>query len=240
MNLPGSPSLAFLVVIFLLLPWAALRSGRRLRAAYDGSGRCAVPSGWQVWGSSLLLQAALLYLAWRVGTGFGFRIFAAPRLDALAMLQAAGALLACLGIRAAARAALSEADRRRMVVFRLSPRTGGERVLQLVTILAASVAEEAAYRGVAFAILWHALGNGWVAALLSALAFALAHSAQGWRSAGWVFLVALVMQGLVALTGTLVLAMLVHLVYDLIASTLIAAEARAMAESDKIETSGTS
>ena len=230
MNLPGTPSLAFLVLLFVLLPWMSLRSGRRLRAAYDASGQSAVPSGRQVWGSSLLLQAVLLYLAWRVGSGFGFRIFAAPRLDGLAILQSAGALLACLGIRALARAGLSEADRRGMVVYRLSPRTGGERILQLVTILAASVAEEAAYRGVAFAILWYALGNGWVAALLSALAFALAHLAQGWRSAGWVLLFALVVQGLVALTGTLILAMLVHLVYDLIASTRIAAEARAMAE----------
>ncbi len=55
---------------------------------------------------------------------------------------------------------------------------------------------------------------------------ALAHAAQGWRSARWVFRFGLVMQGLVALTGTLALAMVVHLLYDLIASTLIAAEAR--------------
>ncbi len=101
-------------------------------------------------------------------------------------------------------------------------------MLQLATIVVASVAEEAAYRGVGFAILWYALGNGWVAAVLCAVAFALAHTVQGWRSAGWVFLIGLVMQGLAVLAGTLVLAMLVHLLYDLVASTLIAAEARQM------------
>lgn len=229
MSLPGTPSLAFLTVIFLLLPWLALRSGRRLRAAFDAAEGTTAPTANQVWVSSLLLQALLLYLAWRVGSGFEFEIFAAPDLSGTAILQAAAALLACLGIRALARIGLTADDRRTMMVYRLSPRTGRERALQLVTIVASSVAEEVAYRGVAFALLWDALGSGWAAAVLSALAFALAHSVQGWRSAGWVFLVGLVMQGLVVLTGTLVLAMLVHLVYDVVASALIAAEAREFA-----------
>ena len=227
MNLPGTPSIAFLVVLLLLLPWMAIRSGRRLRAAFDGVEGAPVPPATHIWMSSILLQGLLLYLAWRVGRGFEFRIFAWPGFNGLALLYAAGALLACLGIRSLARLGLSADDRRRMMVYRLSPRTGRERLLQLVTILAASVAEEAAYRGVGFAILWYMLDNGWAAAVLSAVAFALAHAAQGWRSTRWVLLFGLVMQGLVALTGTLVLAMVVHLLYDLIASTLIAAEARA-------------
>jgi membrane protease YdiL (CAAX protease family) len=223
-SLPGTPSLAFLTVIFLLLPWMALRSGRRLRAAFDGAEGTSTPTANQVWVSSFLLQALLLYLAWRVGGEFEYRIFAVPDLSGTALLQAAAALLACLGIRALARLGLTAADRRTMMVYRLSPRTGRERMLQLATIVAASVAEEAAYRGVAFAILWYALGSGWAAAVLSAVAFALAHTVQGWRSAGWVFLVGLVMQGLAVLTGTLVLAMVVHFLYDVIATTLIRAE----------------
>jgi len=223
-SLPGTPSLAFLTVIFFLLPWMALRSGRRLRAAFDGGEGTTAPTANQVWVSSLLLQVLLLCLAWRVGSGFEYQIFAVPHLSGTALLQAAAALFACLGIRALARLGLTADDRRTMMVYRLSPQTGRERRLQLATIVAASVAEEAAYRGVAFAILWYALGSGWAAAVLSAVAFALAHSVQGWRSAGWVFLVGLVMQGLVVLTGTLVLAMVVHFLYDVIATTLIRAE----------------
>jgi hypothetical protein len=223
-SLPGTPSLAFLVVLFLLLPWVALRSGRRLRRAFEGVEGAPVPTGQHIWLSSLLLQVVLLYLAWRVGRGFEFRIFATPELGGRAFLYAGIALLACFGIRTLARGGLSADDRRKLMVSRLSPRTGRERTLQVATILAASVAEEAAYRGVAFEILWYATGNGWVAAVLSALAFALAHTVQGWRSTGWVFLIGLTMQGLVVATGTLVLAMLVHALYDLVASALIRAE----------------
>ena len=95
---------------------------------------------------------------------------------------------------------------------------------------------ESAYRGVAIASLTWLLGNAWLAVLVSAVAFALAHSTQGWKSAVIVFFLALSMHALVAFTGTLVIAMVVHTVYDLVAGYLLTArraksehEARAQA-----------
>jgi membrane protease YdiL (CAAX protease family) len=88
-------------------------------------------------------------------------------------------------------------------------------------VLAASVAEEAAYRGVGMSILWYYLGNPWLAALLCAAAFSLGHSTQGWKSASVIFAMALAFHGLVALTGTLVLAMVVHAIYDFVAGDRI-------------------
>jgi hypothetical protein len=58
-------------------------------------------------------------------------------------------------------------------------------------------------------------------------AFALAHWVQGWKSGAVIFAMALVAHALVALTGTLVLKMIVHAVYDFVAGAQIAKQARA-------------
>lgn len=172
------------------------------------------------------MQLLLLSLAWRVGSGFDFEIFALPRCGLPEVAAAAMALAACLGLRALIRAGLSESERRKLMVYQLTPRTGAESALRSAAVLVASVAEEAAYRGVGFSILWYTLGNGWIAAAVSAIAFAVVHAVQGWRSVGWIVLFALVLQGLVVYTDTLVLAMAVHAIYDVIAGRQIGIEAR--------------
>lgn len=43
----------------------------------------------------------------------------------------------------------------------------------------------------------------------------MAHSLQGWKSAVFIFALALMMQGLVWYTGTLVVAMTVHALFDI-------------------------
>lgn len=226
MTLPGAPSLVFLLYLFGFLPWAALRSARRLRAPVRGESGAELPSRLRIWTGTLVLQGLLLLMAWQVGRGFGFGIFTASRPTPRDLLAAGAALGACFGLRAVLRLVRSEEERRRSILYRLAPRTTRERIAWTGAVLLASVAEEAAYRGVGFSILWYALGDPWAAAGLSALAFALAHSIQGWRSGVVVFLIALVMQGLVAVTGTLLLAMAVHALYDLVAGGVIATEAR--------------
>ena len=226
MTLPGTPSLVFLAYLFGFLPWAALKSARRLRGAASVPGQAGFPPRIRIWTGALVMQGVLLFLTWQVGAGFGFEVFAAHAPAPRDLLAAATALAACFGLRAALRHLRSEEERRRSILYRLAPRTSRERLVRTVAVLLAGVAEEAAYRGVAFSILWYALGDPWVAAGLSALAFALAHSVQGWKSGVVVFLIALVMQGLVAVTGTLVLAMAVHALYDLVAGYLIGVEAR--------------
>ena len=66
------------------------------------------------------------------------------------------------------------------------------------------------------AILWYSFRSPWPAALVAALVFSLAHSTQGWKSASIIFVVALTMQALVVFTGTLILAVIIHAVYDLV------------------------
>jgi membrane protease YdiL (CAAX protease family) len=56
-----------------------------------------------------------------------------------------------------------------------------------------------------------------VGALVAAAVFGFSHLVQGWKSAGIVTGVALLLQGLVAVSGSLLLPVAVHFLYDLIA-----------------------
>jgi membrane protease YdiL (CAAX protease family) len=220
---PGLPSILFLAYVLAGLPWAAFKSAWHVRTV-------GLPPGERVWTSTIVMLALLFVLAWLVGRSFDYDAWAVPPLGPRAWLAAAGALAFCFLLRALARALTPEAERRKLAVFKLAPRTRKEWLLWTAAVVLASVSEEIAYRGVAMSILWYALGDPWLATAISALAFGLAHAVQGWRSVLIVTVFGLVMQALVLYTGTLVLAMLVHAVYDFVAGYAIAREAAAMNE----------
>lgn len=220
---PGWPSILFLAYILGLLPWAAIRSVKQVRTA-------GLPPNERIWTTTIVMLGILFAFAWFVGRGFDYDPFAVPPLRAREWVAAVVALGLCFVIREIARAITPEDERKKLMVYRLAPRTPKEWALSAVAVVFASVAEETAYRGVAMSILWYATGNPWLAAVVTALAFGLAHAVQGARSVAIVVLFGLVMQALVLYTGTLVLAMLVHAVYDFVAGYEIAREARAMSE----------
>ena len=226
LQLPGAPSLVFLAYVLLFLPWAALRSRRRLATlrAEGGAGRPLTRAA--VWMSTIVSLVILLVLAVLVGRGFGYDFFALPALDVQVLGATVGAFAACLLLRQVLRALRSEDERRRAVVYLIAPRTPRERVLWALACVLAGVAEETAYRGVGMATLWYALGDAWASALILSAAFAVAHAAQGWKSGLAVFGIALVMHALVQFTGSLLPAMLVHAVFDLVAGAIIARDAR--------------
>ncbi len=222
-TMPGPPSILFLAYVLFVLPWAAFRSARMLRTVN------ALPSGELVWIQTIVMLALLFGLAWFVGTGFGYDPFAPPaKLGLREWGATAAALLACFAVRAIARATRPAAERRSLLVYRIAPRTPRQWALWALTIVAASIAEETAYRGVGMQILWYMLGTPWMSALICAVAFGLAHAVQGTRSAVLVTIIGLVMHALVYITGTLLLAMLVHAVYDFVAGYWIAREAQTM------------
>jgi membrane protease YdiL (CAAX protease family) len=92
----------------------------------------------------------------------------------------------------------------------------------------ASVAEEAAFRGVGWSILRYALGNPWLSAVPLCVAFAVVHWSQGWKSGIAIFGLAVVLHALVAFTGSLLPAMAVHAIYDFVAGEQIRRQARMM------------
>jgi membrane protease YdiL (CAAX protease family) len=177
-----------------------------------------------IWANTLVAQGILLGLAWLAGRSFGFRFFV-PVSRPRDFAAAAAALALCFGLRALARALRTEEERRTLAVYRLAPRRPVEWAAWSAVAVAAAVAEEIGYRGVGAAILTWWSGSAVVAMVLCAAAFALAHALQGWKSAAIIFGFALVMHALVAATGSLVPAMAVHFVYDVVAGIAIARQA---------------
>ena len=232
MRVPGVPSLIFLFFLLVLLPWAALRSAKRVKGMSGGPTSLPASMRSRVLFGTILTQAFLLAIAWLTARDFGYRPFAVSTVDGRAIGMAILALAVTLVMRQIARATRSEAERRTMFVYRMAPRTGGEAALFVLVAIMAGVAEEAAYRGVAVQILWYSLGSQTAAILISALAFTVAHATQGWKSGVVIFGIALVMHALVAFSGTLVLAMIVHTTYDLIAGYRISREAKRFDQQD--------
>jgi membrane protease YdiL (CAAX protease family) len=228
MQLPGAASLLFLVVILVLVPLGAMRSARQLRELVATEGRLTDELRSALLASTLIVQGALLVLAWLVGKGIPLAptIFKLPAVgDWLAAVAALGVLLFLWRVSDSIRSA---DERRHMLVFQLAPRTRRDWTIWWGVSLMAGTSEEIVYRGVTMTILANALGNPWAAALIASIAFAAAHATQGWKSGLIIFAMALVMHALVAFTGTLILAMAVHAGYDLIAGWLTGREAKAM------------
>ena len=147
-------------------------------------------------------------------------MFALPRLGARELVAGAGALLFQFAMMFMSHAIRSADERRDLPINRMMPQTPREHVLFSMTSVVAGISEEAAYRGVLMTILWYALGSAWIAVFVSALAFSIGHALQGWKSMLVIFIMACSMHALVWYTGTLVIAMAVHALYDLLVPTL--------------------
>jgi len=116
---------------------------------------------------------------------------------------------------------------RSRVVHLYMPSNASERAWWLAVSVLAGVGEEIAWRGVQTGLLVAAMGRFVVglpmadcyiiASLLSAVSFGGAHAVQGWRSASVIVVFALGFQLLVWLTGSLYVAMAVHVLYDITA-----------------------
>jgi hypothetical protein len=114
------------------------------------------------------------------------------------------------------------AERERLWVRRILPRTPAERRGWIVISAGAAIAEEVAYRGAFVAVATMVTGSALVAVLASAVAFAAVHAPQGVSGTGYVFLIALLHQALVLFTGTLLVAIVVHFAYDVVAGLWLA------------------
>ena len=223
-----------LACLLLVLPWLGWLSAQRLRAARNGTeapGTPPLPSRSGIFTGTLILLSSLFLLAWLTGRGFGFDPFHIDRLGFRELLAGLAALAGSFGLRWVSQAIRSEAERRNLPAFAFMPRTSAEWRLYLATAVAAGIAEETAYRGVGMALLTGSTGSALLSAAALSFAFGLAHLTQEWKSVGIVIAMALLMHGLVAFTGTVVIAMVVHTVYDVIAGILGSRDARRFATS---------
>jgi membrane protease YdiL (CAAX protease family) len=98
-----------------------------------------------------------------------------------------------------------------------APASRVEQRLWVALSLSAGISEEMVWRGVLPALLTTMTGSMPLAVGLSILSFALAHAVQGVRSVLAIGAIAAAFHALVALSGSLYVAMTVHFVYDVIA-----------------------
>jgi membrane protease YdiL (CAAX protease family) len=108
-------------------------------------------------------------------------------------------------------------ERRARVVYLFMPENTTERVWWIAVSILAGLGEEITWRGAQTALLAAVTGSYVVAVALSALSFAIAHFVQGWRSSLVIVGFALGFHGLVWLSGSLYVAMAVHIAYDITA-----------------------
>jgi membrane protease YdiL (CAAX protease family) len=146
------------------------------------------------------------------------RITVGPRDVAAAALT----LLAVLAIGELSWRSRSPAERERLWVRRIVPHTRLERRAWILVSAGAAIAEEVAYRGVFVAFAAAVTGSLPVAVIASAVAFAVVHAPQGLAGVGYVLVIALLHQALVLVTGTLLLAIVVHFAYDVLAGLWLA------------------
>jgi membrane protease YdiL (CAAX protease family) len=86
--------------------------------------------------------------------------------------------------------------------------------------LAAGIIEEIVYRGVMFT-LWQRVVGFRLALVICVGVFTLVHIVQGWRAMAAIALIALAAHLIVLITGDLYTAMIVHVLYDLIAGVVL-------------------
>lgn len=218
-------SFIFLVVLFVLMPRAALRSARQLRQA-NSEGK-PLPR-LRIMLSTMFSLAILWFLSAMNAVGMGSNLFALPAIGWRELGIGVGGLALLLAAIPLSRAIRTPEEQRRQLLYGIAPRNGREYALFAVLAVMAGVAEEAAYRGVAVWTLTPIFGGPGPAIFLSAMAFAVVHAVQGGKAMAIIFGIALVLQGVVQLTGTLVIAMIIHAIYDLIAGAVAMRRVKAL------------
>lgn len=108
-------------------------------------------------------------------------------------------------------------ERRTPIVHLFMPANATERAWWIAVSVLAGIGEEITWRGVQAALVGALTGSFWIAAVICAISFGFAHFIQGWRSTAVIVVFALGFHALVWLGGSLYVAMVVHVAYDLTA-----------------------
>jgi hypothetical protein len=192
----------------LVIPWAVWRSRKQLQ---DGPSPARRRHFIAVQVQLLLFLGLSLLVAWLEELPV---LAPAPVVWPAA---AGAALLLAGGIWRMRPHGRRSGEQRERSVRLCMPWDGTERALWTGVSLAAAASEEVTYRGVMFMLLAGLTGSACAGALIAAAVFGFSHLVQGWKSAGIVTGVALLLHGLVAVSGSLLLPVAVHFLYDLIA-----------------------
>jgi membrane protease YdiL (CAAX protease family) len=199
----------FVLVVGALIPLAALRSARRTRLAETHQ---TITQRLR----SVVVLVVLACIAVIVAYRDNVPLF--PRFTWTGSLIALSAAI-LVGVVSLAEALLmvqSVEERRKLWVRQIVPGNDAERGVWVISAIAAAAAEEIIFRGVFFALVASITQRVAAGAIIGAIVFALAHFRQGWKSMGFISAIALLFQWLVIYSGSLVPAMVVHAIYNIV------------------------
>jgi membrane protease YdiL (CAAX protease family) len=208
----GPASWLFLAVLCVLLPAGAIRQHRLLYGQTLTIGRT------RIYASGLVTHGLLLVLVWLVVREQQLSVFPAYRPTAWHL--AVGLLSLAMGVLPFVRSNRDDRVARERTRL-IAPRTRTEFGAFYLLAVSAGFTEQLAYRGILFTLLFAIGGSWWTAAVGGAVFFGIAHLFQGWKSAGIASGIGLRDHLVVGLTGTLWIAIVVHILHDAIAGTVI-------------------
>jgi membrane protease YdiL (CAAX protease family) len=211
----------------VLLPLAALSfaaSERRRAAAASSSDADSTPgiSRTALYAQALVTHAVLFGAAVAAARVSGASLFGRMSIDVADVGAALLTLAAVVALGELSWRSRSPAERARLWVRQILPRTTGERRAWVVVSAGAALAEEVAYRGAFVVFGVAATGSMPIAIAASASAFAAVHAPQGLSGVGYVLVIAVLHHALAFFTGGLLLPIAVHFAYDVLAGLWLA------------------
>lgn len=201
----------FLIVVGLLLPIAAIGSASRTPPA-DAPGQRRISQRFRTVAVLVVLGAVALYVARRDG----IVLFAPVRANLSLLIVSLGILAGVLILAELLIVSRSPGERRKLWVRQTIPRSNAELVVWIISSCVAGATEEIIFRGVFFALFLSVTRSIATASLVSAIVFAIAHYRQGWKSMFFILGIALLFQWFVIYSGSLIPAMIVHAVYNIV------------------------
>jgi membrane protease YdiL (CAAX protease family) len=207
----GLPGWCHIVVMGVWIPFVVVRNYRRMVGK-----SLALPNRMRHFRTTAIMLVVLTSLSVLAGRAEWIDLY---RFDSERLPQglAAGAVMYVVAVLAMRPRWRRAVESRKRIVHLFMPDTAQERAWWFVVSTLAGVGEEITWRGVQTALLAYLTGSFVAGSMLSATSFGVAHYMQGWKSAAIIAVFALGFQGVVWLSGSLYVAMLVHVLYDITA-----------------------
>ena len=210
-NLPGLFHLTF---FGLLIPVAVVRGRMKLRQA-----KGPLPNRLRHFQATTFTLVAFGFMSLMTARAERIELFPRTRPTLLAVLAGVVMLVTAVAVMRPRwrRAVEYRTPIGARVLHLVMPANAVERAWWIVVAVLAGISEEITWRGVQIALLINLTGHLWIAAIVCSISFGLGHFNQGWKSAAIIVCFALSFHALVWLSGSLYLAMAVHIAYDITA-----------------------
>jgi len=207
----GAAGWYHVLVMGVLIPFTVVRNYRRMVAK-----SLALPNRMRHFRTTAVMLILLTSLSVLVGRAEWIDLY---RFDAARLPHglAAGGVMYVVAVVAMRPRWRRAVERRARIVHLFMPDTPTERGWWVLVSTLAGIGEEITWRGVQTALLAYLTGSFVAGSMLSAASFGVAHYMQGWKSAAIIAGFALGFQSVVWISGSLYVAMLVHVLYDITA-----------------------